>query len=90
MKGLQPPRGVHAMIHHLIATPDDRSLVKSDPDALFDRFEVPEMARPTLRSGGRDDLYALHIHPNLTIKWLIWSGRSTIPFFPISYYFDRR
>lgn len=85
-----PPPGVHAMVHHLIATPGDRALVKGDPDALFDRFCVPDAARAALRTGGRDDLHALGIHPNLIIKWLIWSGRPTIPFFPISYYFDRR
>lgn len=86
----QPPAGVHALIHHLIATPQDRPLIKDDPDALFDRFGVPDGARSALRTGGRDDLYALGVHPNLTMKWLIWSGRSTIPGFPISYYFDRR
>jgi len=84
------PAGVHALIHHLIETPQDRPLIKDDPDALFERFGIPDRVRDTLKSGGRDDLYALGVHPNLTMKWLIWSGRSTIPGFPISYYFDRR
>jgi hypothetical protein len=84
------PAGVHPMIHHLIKTPADRALIKADPDALFDRFGVPEDARPVLRGGGRDDLHALGLHPNLLMKWLIWSGRSTIAGFPISHYFDRR
>jgi len=78
------------MIHHLIATPADRALIKSDPEVLFDRFGVPQAARPVLRAGGRDDLHALGLHPNLLMKWLIWSGRSTIAGFPISHYFDRR
>ena len=78
------------MIHHLIATPADRALIKSDDGVLFDRFGVPEAARPILRTGGRDDLHALGLHPNLLMKWLIWSGRSTIAGFPISHYFDRR
>lgn len=84
------PTGVHALIHHLIATPADRALVKSDPATLFDRFDVAPEARPVLETGGRDELHALGIHPNLIIKWLIWSGRPTIAPFPISYYFDRR
>jgi 2'-aminobiphenyl-2,3-diol 1,2-dioxygenase, small subunit len=43
-----------------------------------------------LRTGGRDDLARLGIHPNLVIKWLIWSGRPTMPFFSIDHYFARR
>ena len=84
------PEGVHAMIHHLIATPADRGLIRTDPAQLFDRFGVPEGAREVLSQGGRDDLHGLGIHPNLIIKWLIWSGRATITPFAISYYFDRR
>jgi len=37
-----------------------------------------------------DDLHRLGIHPNFVIKWLIWSGRPTMPFFAIDYYFARR
>lgn len=85
-----PPRGVHALIEHLIETPAERGLIKTAPDELFDRFEVPEEVREVLRSGGRDDLAGLGIHPNLVIKWLIWSGRPTMPFFAIDYYFARR
>ncbi|WP_300574845.1 hypothetical protein [Phenylobacterium sp.] len=84
------PPGVHAMIHHLIATPADRGLIRTDPTQLFDRFGVPDAAREVLNQGGRDDLHGLGIHPNLIIKWLIWSGRATITPFAISYYFDRR
>jgi hypothetical protein len=86
----KPPEGVHAMIHHLIQAPADRRLVKEDDEALFDRFGVPAEARPVLHAGGRDDIHALGVHPNLIMKWLIWSGRTTIKGFPISYYFDRR
>jgi steroid 5-alpha reductase family enzyme len=78
------------MIHHLIKTPADRPLIKTDDQTLFDRFGVPDEAQAVLRTGGRDDLHALGLHPNLLIKWLIWSGRSTIAGFPISHYFDRR
>lgn len=85
-----PPQGVHALIEHLIETPADRGLIKTTPDVLFDRFDVPASVREVLRSGGRDDLARLGIHPNLVIKWLIWSGRPTMPFFPIDYYFARR
>jgi 2'-aminobiphenyl-2,3-diol 1,2-dioxygenase, small subunit len=85
-----PPRGVHALIEHLIATPGDRGLIRTGPDPLFDRFDVPSEVRETLRTGGRDDLHRLGIHPNLVVKWLIWSGRPTLPFFPIDYYFARR
>ena len=85
-----PPPGVHALIEHLIETPSDRSLIKTTPDVLFDRFEVPAEVREVLRTGGRDDLARLGIHPNLVIKWLIWSGRPTMPFFAIDYYFARR
>jgi hypothetical protein len=84
------PPGVHALIEHLIAAPEDRALVKSDPDALFDRFAIAAAAREVLRGGSRDELAALGVHGNLVIKWLIWSGRPTMPFFPIAYYFDRR
>lgn len=84
------PPGVHALIEHLIETPGDRALVRTRPDELFDRFEIPAEVRETLRSGGRDDLARLGIHPNFVIKWLIWSGRPTMPFFPIDYYFARR
>jgi len=85
-----PPPGVHALIEHLIDTPSDRPLIRNNPEVLFDRFEVPADVRETLRSGGRDDLHRLGIHPNFVIKWLIWSGRPTMPFFPIDYYFARR
>jgi len=84
------PPGVNALIEHLIRTPEDRPLLKGDPTPLFNRFDVAEAVRPILHSGGRDDLAALDIHGNYVIKWLIWSGRPTMPFFPISYYFDRR
>jgi hypothetical protein len=30
------------------------------------------------------------VHGNYVIKWLIWSGRPTMPFFAMSHYFDRR
>lgn len=85
-----PPHGVHALIEHLIETPADRGLIKTTPEVLFDRFEVPTDVREVLRTGGRDDLARLGIHPNLVIKWLIWSGRPTMPFFAIDYYFARR
>ena len=85
-----PPQGVHALIEHLIETPADRDLIKTAPEELFDRFDVPEDVRAVLRTGGRDDLARLGIHPNLVIKWLIWSGRPTMPFFAIDYYFARR
>lgn len=90
MPAREAPPGVHELIEHLIRSPADRPLVKSGPDALFDRFGVPETVRPTLRSGSRDELSALGIHPNMVVKWLIWSGRPTMPFFAISHYFDRR
>ena len=48
------------------------------------------MSSPILRGGSRDELSALGIHPNMVVKWLIWSGRPTMPFFAISHYFDRR
>lgn len=81
---------MHALIEHLIETPADRGLVKSTPEVLFDRFGVPSDVRHVLRIGGRDDLACLGIHPNFVIKWLIWSGRPTMPFFAIDYYFARR
>ena len=84
------PPGVHALIEHLIETPADRGLIRTTPDVLFDRFEVPADVREVLRTGGRDDLARLGIHPNLVIKWLIWSGRPTMPFFSIDHYFARR
>jgi len=90
MAAALPPAGVHDMIEHLIRHPADRALIKSDPTPLFERFGVPERVRDVLRNGGRDDLAALAIHGNLVIKWLIWSGRPTMPFFPIDYYFARR
>lgn len=85
-----PPRGVHALIEHLIETPADRGLIRTSPDELFERFDIPADVRETLRSGGRDDLHYLGIHPNLTIKWLAWPGRPTRPCFPIDYYYARR
>jgi 2'-aminobiphenyl-2,3-diol 1,2-dioxygenase, small subunit len=85
-----PPRGVHELIEHLLDTPADRPLIRSDPDLLFDRFQVSEDVRETLRNGGRDDLYRLGIHPNFIVKWLIWSGRPSLPVFPLDYYFSRR
>ena len=81
---------MHPLIEHLIETPSDRGLIKTAPDQLFDRFDVPAEVREVLRTGGRDDLARLGVHPNLVIKWLIWSGRPTMPFFPIDYYFARR
>lgn len=84
------PAGVHAMIEHLVRTPAERSLVKDDPEALFARFAVDPAARDVLQAGSRDELAALGIHGNYVIKWLIWSGRPTMPFFAISHFFDRR
>ncbi|MBT0670680.1 hypothetical protein HT136_20135 [Novosphingobium profundi] len=84
------PPGVHALIEHLVRTPSERGLVKEDPQALFERFGVAGEAREVLLSGTRDALSALGIHGNYVIKWLIWSGRPTMPFFAISHFFDRR
>ena len=36
-----PPPGVHALIEHLIDTPADRALIRTRPDELFDRFDIP-------------------------------------------------
>ena len=84
------PVAIHALIEHLVRAPEERGLVKTDPDALFDRFQIAPEDRETLRSGSRDDISALGVHGNYVIKWLIWSGRPTMAFFPISYFFDRR
>ncbi|WP_445376423.1 hypothetical protein [Niveispirillum fermenti] len=81
---------MHELIEHLIRSPADRPLVKAGPEPLFDRFAIAEPVRTVLRGGGRDELAALGIHPNMVVKWLIWSGRPTMPFFAISHYFDRR
>ncbi|QJR05592.1 hypothetical protein HH800_24450 [Sphingobium yanoikuyae] len=85
-----PPAGVHALIEYLVRHPDERGLVKADPDALFDRFGIGDAARDLLQSGSRDDLSRMGVHGNYVIKWLIWSGRPTMPFFAMSHYFDRR
>ena len=84
------PAGVHAMIEHLVRHPAERGYAKSDPDALFDRFAVDPAAREVLRTGSRDALSGLGMHGNYVIKWLIWSGRPTLPFFAMSHFFDRR
>lgn len=84
------PPGVHALIEHLVRHPEERGLAKSDPDALFARFDVAEEARPVLREGSRDDISRMGVHGNYVIKWLIWSGRPTLPFFAMSHFFDRR
>ncbi|MBH0114063.1 hypothetical protein I5E68_14045 [Novosphingobium sp. YJ-S2-02] len=84
------PAGVVEMIEHLVRHPGDRALVKDAPQTLFERFAVAPEARPVLLSGSRDALSALGIHGNYVIKWLIWSGRPTMPFFAISHFFDRR
>ena len=84
------PDGVHAMIEWLIREPAERGLVRTDPEALFARFAVPRPAWPILKSGGRDDLYRLGVHPNLIFKWLLWSGRATLKPFAVSHFFDRR
>jgi 2'-aminobiphenyl-2,3-diol 1,2-dioxygenase small subunit len=47
------PAGVHAMIHHLIATPGDRGLIKTDPARLFDRFGDPNLIIKWLIWSGR-------------------------------------
>lgn len=93
MSARTAPPGVHRLIEHLVRTPGDRALLRGDGeglDALFARFGVEPGTRVLLRAAGRDELSALGIHPNYVIKWLIWSGRPTMPFFPISHYFDRR
>ena len=87
---MRAPDGVTAMIEHLVRHPDERSLVKENPQALFERFGVAPPVRETLLSGSRDELSALGIHGNYVIKWLIWSGRPTMPFFRIGHFFDRR
>ncbi|MBZ6377160.1 hypothetical protein B5C34_06320 [Pacificimonas flava] len=78
------------MIEHLVRNPADRALVKEDPDILFDRFGVEPATRELLRGGSRDELSNSGIHGNYVIKWLIWSGRPTMKFFPMSHFFDRR
>ncbi len=78
------------MIAHLVRNPADRARVKAEPEALMDEFAVDPEVRPVLLSGSRDELSALGIHGNYVIKWLIWSGRPTMPFFPMSHFFDRR
>lgn len=85
-----PPPGVHALIEHLVRHPEERPLVKTDPDALFARFGIGEEARAVLREGTRDELSRIGVHGNYVIKWLIWSGRPTLPFFAMSHFFDRR
>lgn len=85
-----PPAGVHALIEYLVRHPGERTLVKTDPDTLFDLFAIDDGARNLLRSGSRDDLSRMGVHGNYVIKWLIWSGRPTMPFFAMNYYFDRR
>lgn len=84
------PHAIHAMVEHLVRRPEDRALVKDKPGALFDRFGVPVEQRPVLLEGSRDEISALGVHGNYVIKWLIWSGRPTMPFFAMSYFFDRR
>lgn len=85
------PHSVHRMIEHLIRVAEDRTALRDGGlDALMDRFAVPAHFRSVLRDGERDELSALGIHPNYVIKWLIWSGRPTMPFFRIGHYFDRR
>lgn len=84
------PEGIHALIEHLVATPADRTMIQSDFEGLMDRFDIAETYRPVLQTGSRDELSALGVHGNYVIKWLIWSRRPTMPFFPISHYFDRR
>lgn len=81
---------IHRMIEYLIRNADARAKVKSDLPALFSQFSIPDLQREILQNGSRDELHSLKIHPNYIIKWLIWSGRPTMPFFPLSYYFDRR
>ncbi len=84
------PEAIHAMVEHLVRRHEDRALVKDEPEALFDRFSVPVEQRPVLLEGSRDEISALGVHGNYVIKWLIWSGRPTMPFFAMSYFFDRR
>jgi 2'-aminobiphenyl-2,3-diol 1,2-dioxygenase, small subunit len=81
---------VHALIEHLVRNPEDRARVKSEPDTLFERFAVPADERAVLLTGTRDEISRLGVHGNYVIKWLIWSGRPTMPFFAISHFFDRR
>jgi len=84
------PPGVHAMIEHLIRHPEERALVSADPDQIFARFGIDAEAASILRTGSRDQISQMGVHGNYVIKWLIWSGRPTMPFFAISHFFDRR
>lgn len=84
------PRGVHEMIEHLVRTPADRGRVKDDPAGLLAQFDVDPDAQRVMLCGSRDELSAMGIHGNYVIKWLIWSGRPTMPFFAMSHFFDRR
>lgn len=84
------PTEVHALIEHLVRHPEERGLVKSDPGALFARFGVSPDAQAVLRDGSRDEISRMGVHGNYVIKWLIWSGRPTLPFFAMSHFFDRR
>lgn len=81
---------IHALIEHLVRHEVERPLVRTDPEALFARFEIGEQARDLLLHGSRDALSRAGVHGNYVIKWLIWSGRPTLPFFAMSHFFDRR
>lgn len=85
-----PTASIHALIEHLVRHDSERALVRSDPDALFARFGIEGEARELLLQGSRDELSRAGIHGNYVIKWLIWSGRPTLPFFAMSHFFDRR
>lgn len=87
MKSTDP---IHRMIEYLIRNADARTQLKTNPQTLFDDFNIPKSQRTLLLKGSRDELSAEGIHPNYVVKWLIWSGKPTMPFFPLSYYFDRR
>ena len=81
---------IHVLIEHLVRHDAERALVRSDPEVLFDRFEIDADARDLLLHGSRDALSRAGVHGNYVIKWLIWSGRPTLPFFAMSHFFDRR
>jgi len=84
------PDAIHAMIEHLVRQPQHRGQVKQAPEELFEQFGVPQDHRAVLLNGSRDEISALGVHGNYVIKWLIWSGRPTMPFFAMSHFFDRR
>ena len=65
----EAPYRIHKLIQDLYRSKEDRETFKTDPEAIFERFQLTPRERELLRDGSLQSMGALGIHPNLQMKY---------------------